>query len=77
LTQPSEGKKEPNSYVAICESMAVSPGSILFISDAEAELIAAEKAGLQVCFSQREGNPEQGTGTFDTIHSLSEITIEP
>ena len=70
-------KKEAPSYLKICQAMGAKPQQILFISDANAELAAAESIGMNVCFSKRDGNPETGDPRFDMIESLSTITSEP
>ena len=43
------GKREAASYAAIARALGRQPATILFLSDAEAELAAAAKAGLIVC----------------------------
>ena len=42
------GKREPASYRDIAAQIALAPGAILFLSDVEAELDAADAAGLRV-----------------------------
>lgn len=49
------GKKEPQSYQNILAQLGVAPGSVLFLSDIEAELEAAERAGLKTVWLVREG----------------------
>lgn len=51
-------KRDAASYAAIARDLAEQPGRILFLSDIEAELDAASKAGLVVCQIVR---PEDGT----------------
>ena len=48
------GKKEQASYTAIADALEVSPADILFLSDVEAELDAAEMAGMDTCLLARE-----------------------
>ncbi|MFZ9148965.1 MAG: acireductone synthase [Vulcanococcus sp.] len=60
-------KQEPNSYQAIAIEMQTAPSSVLFISDSLAELEAADQAGMQVLFSDREGNPGRESGRFERI----------
>ena len=43
------GKREAASYAAIARTLGRQPAAILFLSDVEAELAAASKAGLEVC----------------------------
>jgi enolase-phosphatase E1 len=52
------GKREADSYRAIAAELALPPGGILFLSDVEAELDAAQTAGLGACQLVR---PEDGT----------------
>jgi enolase-phosphatase E1 len=68
-------KGEEASYRAIAAVMGLEPGAILFVSDAPAELEAADAAGLQTRFSLREGNPQRDPGRFLSISSLLEIGI--
>lgn len=53
------GKKESASYQAIVDHLGVAPAEILFLSDIEAELIAAEAAGLHTCWLVRDGDLPQ------------------
>jgi len=69
-------KQNPASYETICRIMGAIPASVLFISDATAELAAADQAGLQVRFSQRPGNPEPSGGDFKTITTLQTIFLQ-
>lgn len=55
------GKKEAASYHNIVDQLGVEPATVLFLSDVEAELEAAEAAGLQTCWLVRDGDlPETG-----------------
>ncbi len=49
------GKKEPESYGNIISELGVEPRTVLFLSDVEAELQAAESAGMQTVWLIREG----------------------
>lgn len=51
-------KRDPASYAAIAAALAAAPATCLFLSDIEAELDAAEAAGMQTCQLVR---PEDGT----------------
>jgi enolase-phosphatase E1 len=51
-------KREPASYTSIAGAIGVAPSACLFLSDVEAELDAASKAGMQTCQLVR---PEDGT----------------
>ena len=70
-------KQQRESYQAITEQMGVEPGKVLFISDAVAELEAAEKTGMAVLFSDRPGNPQRESGTFEMIKEYSTLQINP
>jgi enolase-phosphatase E1 len=68
-------KQAASSYALISAAMDCEPAQILFISDAIAELEAAAKAGLQVLFSDRAGNPERGNGRFEKISDYSQLNL--
>lgn len=55
------GKKESVSYRRIVDQLGVEPGTVLFLSDVEAELEAAEATGLQTCWLVREGDLPENT----------------
>lgn len=50
------GKKEPESYRNILDELGVEPQTVLFLSDVEAELQAAESAGMRTVWLIREGD---------------------
>ncbi len=50
------GKREPESYGNIVNELGVEPGTVLFLSDVEAELQAAESAGMQTVWLIRNGD---------------------
>ncbi|KAJ2785096.1 enolase-phosphatase E1 [Coemansia interrupta] len=50
-------KQESQSYTKIAEDIGVLPKRILFISDNENEIYAADQAGFQTVVSVRPGNP--------------------
>lgn len=53
----SGGKKEAASYTTIAKALEVDPSELCFVSDAEAELVAALEAGVgHVVMSVRPGN---------------------
>ena len=66
-------KQAPASYSAIAEVLQLEPAEILFVSDALAEIEAAHGIGMDVIFSDREGNPGRNPGPFNAIRSLAEI----
>lgn len=51
------GKREAGSYRNILDGLGVEPATVLFLSDVEEELVAAEAAGLQTCLVARQDNP--------------------
>ena len=55
--QPAAKPRSPASYVKIAADMKRPAGEILFVSDVDAELYAAQAAGFQVVLSDRPGNP--------------------
>jgi enolase-phosphatase E1 len=67
-------KQAPESYTTIAERMEVAASSVLFISDALRELEAASSAGMNVLFSDRDGNPERDSGRFEKIGDYSKLT---
>ena len=69
-------KKEESSYRAIAQEMGVISQRVLFISDAKAELEAASASGMNVLFSDREGNPEHDAGSFERISSYDKLALE-
>jgi len=69
-------KKDASSYRNIATSMGVDPKEIMFVSDAEAELVAAREAGIgHVVMSVRPGNvPLTSVGReFPVVHSLMQL----
>jgi enolase-phosphatase E1 len=68
-------KQSRNSYTTIANSMGVHPASVLFVSDSVAELEAAASAGMQVIFSDREGNPQRDPGPYPLISSFSQLRL--
>jgi enolase-phosphatase E1 len=64
-------KREQASYENIAKSLGLSPNEILFLSDIEAELDAAQAAGLQTVQLVREGTV--ASERHRTVGSFSEI----
>lgn len=56
------GKKEARAYQNIIDDLGVEPETVLFLSDVEAELAAAEAAGLVTCLVARHEEGGQGAG---------------
>lgn len=50
-------KREAVSYRRIADALALGPGEVLFLSDVQAELDAAEAAGMRTGLLGREGAP--------------------
>lgn len=50
------GKKDAQSYRNILADLGVEPGTVLFLSDVEAELSAAEEAGMKTAWLVRDGD---------------------
>lgn len=67
-------KREAASYQAIADELGVDPGTILFLSDSEAELVAAESVGLQTAWLVRDGATVQSNRPvmrhFDDVDAL-------
>jgi enolase-phosphatase E1 len=68
-------KQEGSSYRAIAAAMQTSPAKVLFISDSVAELKAAQRAGMQVLFSDRLGNPQRDAEGFAKISDYSQLLL--
>jgi enolase-phosphatase E1 len=67
-------KTASSSYATIAARMDVAPGSVLFVSDVEAELLAAHQSGLQAALCVRPGNaPAQAPAKVGTLTSLAEL----
>lgn len=66
-------KNDRSSYETIAAAIGTKPQETLFVSDAIAELQAANKAGMEVVFSQRPGNPQQDSQGFPSISSFTNI----
>ena len=72
-------KKEADSYSKIAAELGVEPSSIVFVSDAESELVAAREAGIGwPVMSIRPGNePLTSVGKeFPTVYSLLQLCGE-
>ena len=66
-------KNTPASYLKIADSLATEPKAILFISDVERELDAAQAAGMHTALCVRTESAEQLARTHRVIHSFEEI----
>lgn len=65
-------KQSPESYRAIAAEMSLSPAELLFVSDVDAELRAAEQTGFQTALAVRPGN-RPAEGAFERITDFSQI----
>lgn len=54
-------KRDPESYRAILDRIGMEPETVLFLSDVEAELEAAEAVGLKTAWLVRDGDLPQST----------------
>ena len=70
-------KQAPESYATIAAQLGVDPEQVLFVSDALTECQAAAAAGMQVVFSDREGNPGRDPGPFERIVSFNDLELTP
>lgn len=68
-------KQQSRSYSGIAAAMGCAPEAALFISDALAELEAANAAGMACLFSDREGNPARDSGPFARISDYTSLTL--
>lgn len=66
-------KQSAQSYTNIAAALRTESKTVLFISDSLEEISAADQAGMEVRFSQREGNPQSDAGSFQVITSLDQI----
>lgn len=69
-------KQEPASYLRILEQLGSKADQVVFISDAFTELQAASAAGMQVVFSDREGNPQRDPGHFMCVSRFDHLTLK-
>ncbi len=68
-------KREAASYARILASAGFAPGEMLFVSDLEAELDAAQAAGLPVRLCVRPGNAPVVLPRHATVRTLDELGI--
>lgn len=67
------GKREVTSYTSIAATLGLSPQEILFLSDIEAELDAASRAGLQVIQLVRPGTI--ASERYNTAAQFNQINL--
>jgi enolase-phosphatase E1 len=66
-------KREAASYALICRGANLTPGDVLFLSDVEAELDAAQAAGLKTCQLVRAADGTQASARHETAADFSEV----
>ncbi|MDC0663878.1 acireductone synthase [Marinobacter sp. SS21] len=67
-------KREPDSYHNIVAELGVAPETVLFLSDVEAELEAAEAAGLRTAWLVRDGShPESERKVMRTFEDVDTL----
>lgn len=66
-------KNDPQSYRRIASLLETKTENTLFISDALAEIVAADQAGMEAIFSRRPGNPQQDPQQFQSVQSFDEL----
>ncbi len=66
-------KTQPDSYRAIARHLQVTPADILFVSDAIAELEAAQAAGCAVRWAVRPGNRPAPPHDFATVQNFDDL----
>ncbi|HTV92986.1 MAG TPA: acireductone synthase [Verrucomicrobiae bacterium] len=69
------GKRETASYERILQEVAVSPNEAIFFSDNEAELDAAEEAGIQTVQLARPQDGTTPTTRHACVQSFDEIEV--
>jgi len=69
------GKKEPESYAAICHQLSLDPKDVLFLSDIKAELDAAALAGVQTIALDRQCICD-GFGSHPFVHDFRQIELD-
>ncbi|KAL7538255.1 hypothetical protein ACHAXR_008396 [Thalassiosira sp. AJA248-18] len=72
----SGSKRESTSYRTISEALGVQTKDVVFVSDLEAEIVAASEAGMRVVVAARPGNAPLSEGTkgqFPLVRSLLQL----
>lgn len=72
----SGSKRESASYGNIARSLGVETGEVVFVSDLEAEIVAADAAGMKAVVAVRPGNAplsEVTKGKFPLVRSLLQL----
>ncbi len=66
-------KTEAGSYRSISEAIGWSAAEVLFLSDVNAELYAAQDAGMKTALCMRSGSPEPNSGSHPIVHTFDAI----
>ena len=69
------GKREPDSYERIVDEIGIAPNEAIFFSDNEAELDAAEEAGLQTVQLARPQDLTRPTTRHASVESFAIIEV--
>jgi enolase-phosphatase E1 len=69
-------KREPASYAAIAASLGVEGGSLVFLSDVQAELDAARDAGWLTVGVRRPDDPSPDVEGHPQVESLEQVAID-
>jgi 2,3-diketo-5-methylthio-1-phosphopentane phosphatase len=72
----SGSKRETDSYVNIAEALGVATKDVIFVSDLEAEIRAADQAGMRSVVAVRPGNAPLSIDTrekFPLVRSLLQL----
>ncbi len=70
-------KREPSAYTNILNELGVEASTVLFLSDVEAELEAAESTGMQTAWLVREGEvPDTTRSVARTFAEVDQLLLE-
>jgi len=72
----SGSKRESTSYATIANSLGVKPKDVIFVTDFEAEIHAANEAGMKAVVAARPGNAPLSSdtkSTFPVVRSLLQL----
>ncbi len=69
-------KREPASYERIAETLGIVPERLLFLSDVQAEIDAAHKAGWQAIGVLRQGETQATAAGPDIVDNFADIHVK-
>ena len=72
----SGSKRESESYKTIAKALGVEKMDVIFVSDLEAEIEAADQAGMKVVVATRPGNAPLKSATkekYPVVRSLLQL----